>query len=300
MTGKKVVQVPGIYTRREVEYSEIDAVNQSTLKAMAKSPLHYKSGLTSQKKQTNPMRLGSLTHTALLEPDWLELEYALWAPRDPKTGELKKDDFKGNDYLAFLTAATLEGRTVIKQRDLDGALRIAEAIHANQLAMRYLREMRAEPILVWRDEATGIVCKARLDGVSRSVPDVLVELKTAVDVAPWAFESAFAKRMYHMQTAFYSDGWKACTGRDLHGGKCIAVENTEPHDVIVYDLAEVTDVGRETYRELLGKVADCRKSGLWLGQSPTQELTLRLPKWLDPEDDNPLEDLGLEYESERV
>jgi exodeoxyribonuclease VIII len=290
-----VVKVPGIYSGHEVDYSEIDAVNQSTLKAIAKSPLHYQHGLTHPKKQTNPMRLGLVAHTAVLEPHRLDTDFALWAPVDEDTGEILKDDFKGNVYKAFAARAELEGRTVIKQRDLDTAKRIGEAVRGNALAMRYLKKVRAELILVWRDEETGIVCKARLDGVSESVPDVLVELKSAVDVAPWAFESAFAKRMYHLQTAFYSDGWKACTGRELHGGKCIAVENLEPHDVIVYDLAEVTDIGRETKRELLGKVAECRRSGLWLGQSPLEERTLRLPKWLEPDDENTLDELGLEY-----
>jgi exodeoxyribonuclease VIII len=277
---------PGIYKRADVDYDAIEAVNQSTLKAIGKSPLHYKHKLESDNTESSePMRLGSLAHCLLLEPERLELDFAVWAP------EGKKDDFKGKAFDEFLELHS--NRQIVKQRDVDAAVRIRQAIHASRLAMRYLAKCVTEPILVWRDKVTGILCKARLDGLSLSVPDVLIEIKTARDVSPWAFESAFAKREYDVQAAFYSDGYEAITGRTLYG-KCIAVENVEPHDVIVYDLAEVLDTGREIYREMLGKLADCRKSGLWLGQSPTSERTLRLPKWRDPDEQNDLTDLGLE------
>jgi hypothetical protein len=147
---------------------------------------------------------------------------------------------------------------------------------------------------VWRDKETQILCKARLDFISHAVADVMTELKTAVDVAPWSFERAFAKRSYDVQTAFYCSGYETITGRPLYP-KCIAIENTEPHDIVVYDLNEVTDVGRELYREMMATLADCRKSGLWLGQHPLHEVTLHLPKWRDPEDQDDLADIGVEY-----
>jgi hypothetical protein len=293
-----LVTVPGIYSARDVDYAAIDAVNQSTLKHLGKSPLHYHHALTHPQKSTVPMRLGSLAHTEVLEPHRTEHEYAVWNPIDEETGEPKPDHYVGKAYTAFALEAARTGRTVVKRRDLEAAQRIAGAVHRHPLARRYLRQILAEPILVWRDEATGIVCKARLDAISLSVPDVMCELKTAVDVSPWAFESAFAKRGYDIQAAFYSDGYKAVTGRELYA-KCIAVESGEPHDVIVYDLAEVVDVGREMYRELLDKLAECRRSNLYLGQSPTEERTLRLPKWRDPEDEtNVFEELGIEVPSD--
>lgn len=285
----KVVPVPGIYASHKFAYAEIDAVNQSTLKRIGKSPLHYQHIVAHGTEETEPMRLGNVAHCVLLEPENFPQKFEIWAP------EGKKDDFRGNDFTAFEARATLLGRTVIKQRERDAADRIRMAIHGHKPAQRYLAKGRAELTMVWRDKATGVLCKARIDWLSESVADVMCEFKTARDVSPWAFEAAFARREYDVQTAFYCDGYEAITGRALYG-KCIAVENVEPHDVIVYDLAEVIDVGREIYRENLARLIDCRRNDYWPGQEPTQERTLRLPRWRDPEDET-LDGLGLEEES---
>lgn len=279
---------PGIYARDAVDYDAIDAVNQSTLKLIGKSPLHYRHALEHGRAPTDTMRLGSLTHTLLFEPHRFERDYVVWEP--PPSA--KSDARTGKAFEAFKLAAG--DRTIVRHRDVDGARAMVEAVHRSKLAQRYLRSGLREPVLVWRDKVTGILCKARLDFVSDAVADVMVELKTANDVAPWSFESAFAKRAYDVQCAFYADGYETITGRPLFA-KCVAIENTAPHDVIVYDLNEVIDTGREIYREMMEKLAECQRSGLWLGQHPLHELKLRLPKWRDPDDQDELAELGLEY-----
>jgi exodeoxyribonuclease VIII len=283
---------PGIYHGLELEeYAAIPAVNQSSLKAIAKSPLHYRHRLDNGIAPTPPMRLGAIAHCACLEYDALLSRYRVYEPPDGKP-----DRFAGKHYDAFVEAEAVLGRTVIKQRELDAALRIRSALLASKPAARYLARGTAEVVLVWRDAATQILCKARIDWLSLSVPDVLVELKTARDTGPWVFSTAFARSGYDVQAAFYHDGYAACTGREP-GGKCIAIENVEPHDTVVYDLNEVIDTGREIYRGYLTRLAECRKSGEWLGQAATDEQILRLPKWRDPSGDDEADvfaELGLE------
>lgn len=288
---------PGLYTRGEISadaYLEIDAVNQSTLKAMARSALHYRHRLEHGEPSSAPMRLGAVAHCACLELAKLDARFAVWAPVDRLTGEVLKDDYRGKEYLAFAAASALFGRTVIKQRELDAAMRIRAALWSSRLAGRYLAQGVPEVVMVWRDAVTGILCKARIDWLSLSVADVIVELKTARDVSPLAFASAFARAGYDVQAAFYHDGYTALTGREP-GGKCIAIESSEPHDVIVYDENEVIDAGREIYRGYLTRLAECRTSGKWPGQGDEAEEILRLPKWRDPFDDeaDPFADLEL-------
>lgn len=288
--------VPGLYTRGEIshdEYLEIDAVNQSTLKAIAKSPLHYRHRVDHGTTETVPMRLGSLAHCACLELPQLHNRYKVWAPVDELTGELKSDDYRGKDYTAFAAHAAVEGRAVVKQREVDAAMRIRGALWGNKLAARYLARGVAEVVMIWIDIPTGLLCKARLDWLSLSVPDVIVELKTARDVGPWGFSSAFATSGYDVQAAFYHDGYLTLTGR-APGGKCIAIENVEPHDTVVYDENEVIDTGRTIYRDYLATLAACRKSGTWPGQADEAEVILRLPKWRDPFDDDALDPETLE------
>lgn len=280
---------PGIYRRGEVDYGAIEAVNQSTLKAIARSPLHYQHLLEHGRTATDTMRLGSVAHTAVLEPERLERDYAVWTGEGGKT-----DRFAGKAYEAFCAANA--DRTIIKQGDLDAALRIQRAVRAHKPAQRYLARGQAELTLVWRDKRTGILCKGRLDWLSSAVADVMVDLKTARDVSQWSFEAAFAKREYDVQTAFYADGYETITGRALYG-KCIAVENVEPHDVVVYDLAEVIDTGREIYREYLATLAECRASGSWPGQCPSAERVLHLPKWRDMSEDEDSDLTALDLET---
>lgn len=283
---------PGIYTRVEVseaQYRAIDAINQSTLKAIAKSPLHYQHALRFGVKETGAMRLGTVAHAAVLEPEIIGRRFAVWVPPP----EAKTDNFTGKEFKLFREASEAQGRSVIKQRELDEAYQIAEAIRSHKMAKRYLARGSAEVVLIWIDKATGLLCKARLDWVSLSVPDVMLELKTTGDVAQWVFSGRFAKMQYDVQTAFYSDGYETLTGRPLYA-KCAAVESSEPHDVIVYDLAEVVDVGREMYRGYMAKLAECRAASAWPGQAPDAELALTLPKWRDPSDDEDLTGLGLE------
>lgn len=279
---------PGIYKRADVDYDRIDAVNQSSLKVIAKSPLHYRHALEHPRRATDTMKLGSLTDTLLFEPHRFERDYIMW---DPPPG--KSDTRTGKAWEAFkLTAGD---REIVRRRDVEAARNMVTALRACKLAGRYLRAGTEQPVLVWRDKATGLLCKARLDWISTSVADVMLELKTANDVAPWSFESAFAKRGYDVQCAFYADGYQTLTGRPLFP-KCVAVENTPPHDVVVYDLIEVVDTGREIYREMIERLAECRKSGEWPGQHEDAEVILRLPKWRDPDDQDELAELGLEYE----
>jgi hypothetical protein len=272
---------PGIYKRSDVDYDAIDAVNQSTLKTIGKSPLHYRHRLETDPDETDTMRLGTLAHAVLLEPDRVSLDFAVWPP-----DERMPPRRAGKLWDAFV-ARHADDRTIVRREDIAAAEGMRDAIRRSKLAMRYLCRGQSEPVLVWRDKETGILCKARLDFISHAVANVMCEVKTARDISPWAFQTVFARRDYDVQTAFYRDGWEAVTGKPLYP-KCIAVENTEPHDVIVYDLDQVVDVGRELYREMLVKLVACRKSNQWPGQA-SAEVPLMLPKWRDPNE----EDAGL-------
>jgi exodeoxyribonuclease VIII len=289
---------PGLYRREDFArvggYAAIDAVNQSTLKRIAKSPLHYLRGLQVTPDPTETMRLGSVAHTAVLEPHRIAWDYAVWDGPEGKD----HDRFQGKEWKAFEAVALAEGKTIIKKRELDAAQRIADAVRRNKHAQRYLRQGVAEQILVWVDAKTGLLCKARLDFVSSAIDgvDVLVELKTSADVSPRIFSQRFAQLGYDVQVAHYQDGWKAITGRTLYL-KCPAIENKEPHDIIVYDLLETVDIGRQIKDELLAKVAAHRKSGEWPGQAD-REVSLQLPRWRDPNEgsaDEDVDDLDLDY-----
>ncbi len=238
------------------------------------------------------MRLGDASHTATLEPMRFTRDYAVYEPPEGKT------DRRGTKaWDEFLEANP--GRTVLKQDEFDNAMRIRDAVRSSTEAMRYLRKGDAEVTLVWQDKETGIWCKCRLDFYSRAIADadIIAELKTARDVQPRTFQSAYARLSYHAQAAMQCDGLEAILGRPVYH-KCISVESTEPHDTVVYDvIGEPLEAGQAEYRTWLAKLAECRRDDEWLGVAAGAEVSLRLPAWAAAENDD-LSDLGLSMETE--
>jgi hypothetical protein len=119
-------------------------------------------------------------------------------------------------------------------------------------------------------------------------------LKSARDVRPFIFGTAAARLGYHLQWAYYLDGFETITGeRPLV--REIAVESAEPHDVVVYDIPDdVIEQGRADYQALVRQLLDCEARKEWLGVAQGTEQVLTLPTWAYPQASDDLTDLGLE------
>ena len=159
LTSEFVVQPsPGLLPDIPFErYLELRATNFSTLRELARSPLQYRYRLANPKGSA-AMTLGRAAHTATLEPDRFELEYASWNQLT-ETGSVRPR--RGKDYDAFV--ATHPGKTVLLGHEWDDALQIAQAFRLDPRAMRYLATGRPEVSMVWLDPDSRRVCKGRVD-----------------------------------------------------------------------------------------------------------------------------------------
>jgi hypothetical protein len=255
------------------EYQSIDSCNWSTLKYAVRSGLHYNYSLTSAGAETDAMRLGRATHTAVFEPDRLLHEYVIW----------EGGTRRGKEWEAFKVAHA--GKTILKPDELDTACAIRDAVRAHPIAAALLVSGTPECTIQWTDKDTGIACKARLDWLSDTA---LVDLKTTRNIEPRRFGAQCGEMQYHGQLAFYASGLLALGLEPAI--KIIAVENSAPHDVAVYDLGDDEQyAGEVQYQEALRTVAACRRSGVWPGGYPA-EMGLMLPAWSfpNPEDEEAL------------
>jgi hypothetical protein len=126
-----------------------------------------------------------------------------------------------------------------------------------------------------------------LDGVPH-----MVGLKTARDCRPFVFGAQCAKLGYHLQFAFYHDGYESITGKRPRMIE-IVVENTPPHAVAVYRIGgDVLEQGRDEYTQLLETLEFCESGNVWPGPAP-QEQELTLPTWAYAAGDDDVEGLGL-------
>jgi hypothetical protein len=251
-------------------YQAIKAVNWSTLKHLADSPLHYQHNLDHPKAPTPAMAFGTAAHVATLQPHLFGDLYIVKPEDIDRRTKAGKEE-----YAAFLEEA--DGREILKREDYDRCLSISNQVRSDRIIGPYLEEGEAERALVWTDVGTGLRCKGRVDWVNHGQRCIL-DLKTTGTVEFRRFSAVAAKLGYHGQAAFYGDGYAAMHRKAYRTG-LIVVEAKAPHDLGLFwvDGAEY-ELGQAEYRELLELLQRCRVEKHWPGRY-NDEQALRLPRW---------------------
>lgn len=252
-------------------YHESDALGSSGLKLMARSPWHYRNRVPVA--QTRAMFCGTLVHCAQLEPDVMAKRYVVTpadAPKYPTPAQwaAKKSNESSMADKAWWTAfeASCVGREIVTAKEY--------AITQEQLAA-----VAAEPVLAevfstgwgevsgfWTDPATGIECKARWDWVHPVEPGVvdIADLKSCADESPRLFGIAAAKLKMELQEAHYREGFELITKLKVRRFIFAAVTSARPVLAVPYELSdEIRDQGKDERRELLERLAWCRKEDQW-------------------------------------
>lgn len=245
------------------DYHADPAVSASHLHAISKSPYHYWSRfLDPNRKPVEPtaaMRLGSLVHTAVLEPDDLLQRYAVAPDRRTKAGKEQAERIAA------------EGMEAVSEADMTLALSMASSVRSHPAAAALLAQGKAEQSFWWTDSTTGLRCKCRPDWFYSST---IIDLKTTADASPAGFARSVATFRYHVQASHYLSG--------LHGAErflFIAVEKAAPYAVAVYELdAEAMAAGNELRLRDIRMIADCQATQEWPGYGDDCQ-TLSLPKW---------------------
>ena len=244
------------------DYHADPAVSASHLKTVMQSPYHYWSRYLDPDRvamaPTAAMRLGSLTHCAVLEPDELTKRYQLAPDRRTKEGKAA---------VVEMAAAGIEA---VSEADLAQALQMADAVRSNSTAALLLSNGQAEQSFWWDDIATGMRCKCRPDWFDG---ETIVDLKTCQDASAAGFAKAVAQWSYQVQAAHYLCGTLA--KRFIF----CAVEKTAPYAVGVYELdAEAMVHGSVLRHNALQRIQDCRAINEWPGYTDGIQ-TLQLPGW---------------------
>jgi exodeoxyribonuclease VIII len=268
------------------EYDHIDAINISRLKELRRSPQHYRYRLENP-KESAPMTLGLATHVAVLEPDRFAKTYAVWRNRT-EAGAMSPRRGKAWDEFCYLH----NDKSIITADEERTAQDIAVAVRYNENAMRYLAVGESEVSLRW--VVQNRAAKGRLDWFTRieGVPHI-VGLKSARDCRHFQFGSQAAKLGYHLQWAYYHDGYETIAAMKPQVVE-IVVESEAPHAVAVYRIPnDVIEQGRDEYVRLLDDLANCEATDEWPGPQLAEE-DLTLPSWVYQRDED-VSELGLEW-----
>lgn len=243
----------------------------SRLKVLQQSPLHYQFRLANPITST-AMTRGSVTHTLTLEPHKFPAEYLVWNRR---TDSGRMAPRSGKAWDEFLAEAG--SRKVVTEEDHATASAMSSAVLADPIAARYLRQGDAEVSMFWLSGKRP--CRGRVDWLTKDGREhVVVGLKTVRDCRPDEFSRAAHRLGYHLQWAFYHDGYKSITRRTPRMVE-IVVESEPPHAVVTYVIPEdVLAQGRDEYAALLQRLDVCEREKRWPGPAEA-ELQFSLPTW---------------------
>jgi len=271
------------------EYYGSHGISISMLKELRYSPARYLYRLT-HPKNSEPLKLGTAAHTAVLEPERFERDYIVWG-ETTASGRMRPRS--GKDWESFATSAG--SRTILTAAEYASAMAMQKSVRGSALAMKYLDSGEPEVTMRWKVGLgeMELDCRGRVDWLTTIDGEPwVVGLKTARDGRPFIFGSASAKLAYHLQWSWYHDGFESIKGVTPKMAE-IVVESSAPHDVFVYLIPDdIIDQGRDEYERLLERLKQCQDSGHWPGPQETEEV-LTLPSWAYEANDD-LSDLGLE------
>ena len=182
------------------------------------------------------------------------------------------------EWKAF-DASLPTGVQGIKPDDYDRAMRQAENVRRIPDVRNALDQGYAEASAFWIDEETGVLCRCRPDWTHTysTTCNILLDVKTYTDASPAEFRRQIARMRYHVQDAFYTEGFAKASGIETAGFLFVAVEDKWPFasSVCMIDEAGKLAGSLLAHRDLR-TYAECIATNRWPSY-PDSIQTITLP-----------------------
>lgn len=270
-----------------VYHMEWLALNHSTLKKMRVSPLQAQWVKDHPTPPTPAQEFGSAAHCIVLEGPEKFFERYKPAP-GPSARYVARATANGTSISGWKNTKEFkelkfdieeDGYTCISAKNFEGAQRLNDNLWNRAGRARDLAEIltASEVSYVVKDEATGLLCKIRVD-LEAYDAGVHCDMKTTRNAEADKFSRQMAELSYHTSGVFYdrilgqqSDHWNEQV--------FLVVESHEPFDVIVYNMvprlrkhaAGLVDTWMQRY-------AECLRTDVWEGYPNTVQ-SIDIPPW---------------------
>jgi len=269
----------GLYFVEESEYHGGYGISKSNLDKFNISGAAYKYAEEYGNEQTAPMLFGSAYHCAVLEMERFKEAYT-----DDKTKAFDRRTTKGKE--AFATwQKTLAGKQILPLGSTKLIEDMQRALYENETAKLLLSEGVAEVACYWRHSERFKNClgRCKIDYIRRGLVDkdkyILIDLKTTKDCGEKDFVRSVENFRYDVQQAYYIDGFKQATGKEVEAFIIIAEEKTEPFHINIFSFdEEYYKLGRLAYEENLAYAVECFSSGVFPKHSEDIK-NLTPPRW---------------------
>ncbi|AOM39638.1 PD-(D/E)XK nuclease-like domain-containing protein [Xenorhabdus hominickii] len=252
---------PGIYYDISNEDYHKDAgVSKSQLDDIEGMPAEFICRRDSpiDEEKTKALDIGTALHCLLLEPNEFSKRFAAEPELDKRT-KLGKEEAQAfnlaNRDKIILTHE--ENRKLLLMRD-------SAMVHPTAKSLLEV-DGKSECSIYWEDSITGTLCRSRPDRLVEN-HHWIVDVKTTADINK--FDRTAYEYRYHVQDAFYSDGYKEIIGETPTFAFIVVstTVNCGRYPVRTYIMTEqAKSAGRAAYQRNLATYAECLKSNEWPG-----------------------------------
>jgi hypothetical protein len=199
----------------------------------------------------------------------------------PGTGKNPEAWQKEDDKTA-VAAMRAEGKVPLRPADWIVVHDMTAALRSHPHAPKLLTGGEAEKTLVWVDDATGVLCRAKADWLR---PDGIVDCKSCDKADDGSLTKSVWNFGYYVQAAFYLRGFRACFPGVEPFFAFISTEKDAPYLTQVFQLSDrALAYGDRKCAEALEIYRDCLAADVWPGY-PTNDITeIDLPGWVRTEE----------------
>lgn len=263
------------------DYLKHPAVGSSSLKNILQSPADYKAALEMPSQETTATKLGTATHTAILEPEKFDEEYLCepedWGPHNVGEGKKKWDALKKQ--------AKEEGKTPFAWKDTQYLNRVRESAKDHEALQMLLSGGKPE-VTAWAKIGDHNY-KARVDWLTHQQSGLfdscwVWDLKTSSKgMDDNSLSRTIFNNGYHFQAAHHTQVLKAA-GIDVKGWGWIFVSTDTPYPHIVMRKASpaLLAAGYEDWKYAKRLLEQCTKDDQWPGFAKLP-LEIDLPQWAE-------------------
>lgn len=207
------------------EYFSIKALNSSSLKLGDSSPYHIdcavksireldENGEVIEEEDKKHFVIGGAYHALIFEPELFESRYIVF---DRSKMPQPDKDFRTKENKEWKKVIENEAdrtnKKLIDSKEYYKLKRMRDGL-LKRTSVRNIIESRGkhEHTMIWKHSEFGINCKGRID---KLLPNAIIDIKTAQKCSKKEFSHAWSGYKYDFQAAFYHEGYKALTGKDI-------------------------------------------------------------------------------------
>lgn len=276
------ITIPGIFPDLPAaDYHAHPAVSSSTLKHYLKfpTPAHVLHAIENPKEQGDALLRGNVTHTLLLEPHRIDLDYVIEREKLHDKTRLVKNGGSKELWDEMKKRADQQLLPIVDHKMWKEANGMAESVAAHELWQ--LAKLNGQKELSIFSQLNGQPVKARPDAIYKKV---IIDVKTCrFPLTDAKIMQVIASEKYHLSAAMYLEVCNS-VGIEVERFVWAFVESFRPHLCRFFEAKpKMLEVGRDEFYYALDRHADCRKNKVWPGY--TKELTsIDLPDWYESRD----------------